>query len=96
LFLTDGFKASTTALLTHYEQWVQPERRQARGSTPRPRWLPRPQLLYAQVVKIVRRRRLVRVRPRVGCGTPEAVQQVLSPLGWQINTAAVGTILRVP
>jgi IS1 family transposase len=88
-FLTDGFKAYTTALLTHYGQWVQPERRQARGSTPRPRWLPLPQLLYAQVVKTVRRRRLVRVRPRVVFGSLKAVQQVLSPLGWQINTAFV-------
>src|SRR5712691_5588132 len=29
LFLTDGFKEYTTALLTHYGQWVQPARRQA-------------------------------------------------------------------
>ena len=36
LFLTDGFKEYTTALLTHYGHWVQPERRQARGPTPRP------------------------------------------------------------
>ena len=33
LFLTDGFKEYTTALLTHYGQWVQPERRQ-RGPPP--------------------------------------------------------------
>jgi len=76
-------------LLTHYGQWVQPARRQATGATPKPRWMPLPQLLYAQVVKTVRRRRLVRVRHRVVFGTLEAVQQVLSPLGWQINTAFV-------
>ena len=29
LFLTDGFKAYTTALLTHYGQWVQPARQRA-------------------------------------------------------------------
>jgi transposase-like protein/IS1 family transposase len=89
LFLTDGFKEYTTALLTHYGYWVQPERRQARGPTPRPRWLPRSGLLYAQVIKTVRRRRLVRVRYRVVFGTLETVNAVLAPLGWQINTAFI-------
>ena len=77
LFLTDGFKEYATALLTHFGYWVQPPRRQATGPAPKPRWMPRPQLLYAQVVKTVRRRRLVRVRHRVVFGTLEAVQQVL-------------------
>jgi len=89
LFLTDGFKAYTTALLTHYGQWVQPPRRQAKGPTPKPRWMPRPQLLYAQVVKTVRRRRLVRVRHRVVFGTLAAVEQVRAACGWQINTAGI-------
>src|SRR5215471_2739042 len=89
LFLTDGFKEYTTALLTHYGQWVQPPRRQAQGPTPKPRWMPRPQLLYAQVVKTVRRRRLVRVSHRVVFGTLEAVAQVLAACGWQMNTAFV-------
>ena len=40
LFLTDGFKEYATALLTHYGQWVQPERRQATGPLPKPRWMP--------------------------------------------------------
>src|SRR5262245_18417901 len=48
-----------------------------------------PQLLYAQVVKTTRRRRLVNVTHRVVFGTLEAVNQVLSPLGWQINTSLV-------
>jgi IS1 family transposase len=89
LFLTDGFKEYATALLTHYGQWVQPERRQATGPAPKPRWIPLPGLLYAQVVKTVRRRRLVRVRHRVVFGTLEAVQQVLAACGWQINTAFI-------
>jgi IS1 family transposase len=89
LFLTDGFKEYTTALLTHYGQWVQPPRRQAQGPAPKPRWLPLPQLLYAQVVKTVRRRRLVDVKHRVVFGTLEAVKHVLAPLGWPINTAFV-------
>src|SRR5262245_14295410 len=89
LFLTDGFREYTMALLTHYGYWVQPLRRQAKGARPKPRWMPLPQLLYAQVVKTVRRRRLVRVRHRVVFGTLEAVNQMLAPLGWQINTAFV-------
>ena len=40
LFLTDGFKEYTTALLTHDGQWVQPARRQATGAVPKPRWMP--------------------------------------------------------
>jgi hypothetical protein len=89
LFLTDGFREYLTALLTHYGHWVQPERTQTHGPTPKPRWMPRPQLLYAQVVKTVRRRRLVDVQHRVVFGTLEAVQQVLAACGWQINTAFV-------
>ena len=45
LFLTDGFKASMSALLTPFGPWVHPERRQAKGLTPKPRWMPLPQLL---------------------------------------------------
>src|SRR5262249_12608080 len=69
LFLTDGFREYVTALLTHYGSWGQPPRRQATGPAPKPRWLPLPQLLYAQVVKTVRRRRLVDVSHRVVFGT---------------------------
>jgi hypothetical protein len=89
LFLTAGFKEYLTALLTHCGHWVQSPRRQAPGPVPKPRWLPLPQLLYAPVVKTVRRWRLVRVSHRVGCGTLEAVEQVLSVCGWQIQTAFV-------
>src|SRR5262249_12816654 len=47
----------------------------------------RPGLLYAQVIKTVRRRRLVRVSHRVVFGPLAAVEQVLAACGWQINTA---------
>jgi hypothetical protein len=50
VFLTDGYKDYLTALLTHYGQWVQPARRQPTGPLPTPRWMPRPQLLYAHGV----------------------------------------------
>jgi hypothetical protein len=89
LFLTDGFREYLTALLTHYGHWVHPPRRQATGPTPKPRWMPLSGLLYAQVIKTVRRRRLVRVRHRVVFGTLEAIHDVLAPHGWHINTAFV-------
>jgi IS1 family transposase len=89
LFLTDGHKDYLPAILSHFGHWVQPERRQRKGPVPKPRWMPRPGLLYAQVIKTVRRRRLVRVTHRVVFGTLEAVTQVLAPYGWQINTALV-------
>jgi hypothetical protein len=89
LCLTDGFKDYATALLTHFGCWVQPPRRQPHGPTPKPRWMPRPALLYAQVVKQYRRRRVVRVRHRVVFGTLARVTWVLAATGWQINTAFI-------
>jgi transposase-like protein/IS1 family transposase len=59
LFLTDGFREYATALLTHYGHWVQALRCQAKGPLPKPRWMPLPKLLYAQMIKTTRRRRLV-------------------------------------
>jgi IS1 family transposase len=89
LFLTDGFKEYATALPTHFGSWVQPPRRQVQGPTPKPRWMPLPTLLYAQVVKQYRRRRVVRVHHRVVFGTLAGVKQVLAAQGWQINTAFI-------
>jgi IS1 family transposase len=89
LFLSDGYKEYLTAIVTHFGQWVQCPRRQATGHPPKPRWLPLPQLLYAQVIKTLRRRRLVEVKHRVVFGTKAAVDRVLSACGWQINTAFV-------
>ena len=89
LLLSDGYAHYLTAIVTHFGYWRQPPRRQARGAAPQPRWMPQPGLLYAQVLKTTRRRRLVRVSHRVVFGTLEAVQQVLSTCGWQIQTAFV-------
>ena len=89
LFLTDGLKDYATALLTHFGQWMHPERRQERGPMPKPRWIPRPELLYAQVVKSYRRRRIVGVQHRVVFGTRLAIEQGLARCGWTINTAFV-------
>jgi IS1 family transposase len=89
LFMTDGFKEYTMAVLTHFGQWVHPSRWRTPGPAPKPRWMPVPELLYAQVVKTYRRRRLVCVRHRVVFGTLAAVKQVLASHGWHINTAFI-------
>jgi IS1 family transposase len=89
LFLTDGLKDYGTAFLTHFGQWMQPARRQGKGPLPQPRWMPGPQLLYAQVVKSYRRRRIVGIKYRVVFGTIERVKQILAACGWKINTAFV-------
>src|SRR4030095_15186603 len=86
LFVTDGLKDYATALLTHFGQWMHPERRQDKGPIPKPRWMPLPALLYAQVVKSYRRRRLVGVKHRVVFGTQLAIEQILATCGWTINT----------
>jgi IS1 family transposase len=87
LFVTDGLKDYATALLTHFGQWMHPERRQDKG--PKPRWMPLPELRYTQVVKSYRHRRLVSVTHRVVFGTRLAIEQVLARCGWTINTAFV-------
>ena len=89
LFVSDGYPNYLTAIVTHFGHWVQPPRRQPRGPAPKPRWMPLPALLYAQVVKTMRRRRLVEVRRHVVFGTKAAVDHVLAACGWQINTAFV-------
>jgi IS1 family transposase len=89
LFFTDGLKDYTTALLTHFGHWMHPARRQDKGPMPKPRWMPLPQLCYAQVVKSYRRRRMVGVTHRVVFGTRLAIEQLLAACGWTMNTAFV-------
>jgi hypothetical protein len=89
LFLTDGLKDYATALLTHFGSWRHPERHQDKGPRPKPRWSPLPALLYAQVIKSYRRRRLVGVTHRVVFGSRLAIEEALARCGWTINTAFV-------
>jgi IS1 family transposase len=89
LFLTDGFTEDTTALRAHFGQGEQPARRQAKGPWPKPRWMPLPQLRYAQVLKVTPRRRLVRVSHRVVFGALAAIEQGLAAHDWHINTAFI-------
>ena len=89
LFLSDGNPNYLPAIVSHFGHWVQPPRHQARGPAPKPRWMPLPELLYAQVVKTMRRRRIVAVKRHVVIGTQAAVDQVLAAYGWLINTSFV-------
>jgi hypothetical protein len=50
-WFSDGFKGYLPAILGHFGVWTHPERRQDQGPRPKPRWMPLPPLLYAQVVK---------------------------------------------
>ena len=64
---------------------MHPERRQATGPRPQPRWMPLPEVLYAQGVKSYRRRRRVGVKHRVVLGTRRAIARVLATCGWRLN-----------
>jgi IS1 family transposase len=88
-WLSDGFRAYLPAILSHFGWWVHPERRQDKGPGPKPRWMPRPGLLYAQVVKQYRRQRVVGGQHRVVFGTREMAQQVLAACGWTIHTSFI-------
>jgi hypothetical protein len=83
LFLSDGYAHYLTAIVALFGHWVQSPRLQPRGQAPKPCWMPLPALRYAQVVKTMRRRRLVEVKHRVVFGTKAAVAQVLTACGWQ-------------
>jgi hypothetical protein len=49
--------------------------------------MPLPEFLYAQVIKTMRRRRLVAVKHHVVFGTQAVVDQVLAACGWYITQA---------
>jgi IS1 family transposase len=88
-WFSDGFKGYLPAILSHCGLWMHRARRQDKGPWPKPRWMPLPGLLSAQVVKQYRRKRVVRVKHWVVFGTMGAIEQVLSVCGWKINTAFV-------
>ena len=88
-WLSDGFKGYLPAILGHFGWWVHLARRHDKGPWPKPRWMPLPGLLSAQVSKQYRHRRMVGVQHRVVFGTLGAIEQVLSACGWKMNTAFV-------
>jgi IS1 family transposase len=80
---TDGLRLYFYALTAHFGSWVITGRRR--------RWQVDPRLLYGQVHKRYRRRRLVRIRYQMGCGSRRALQATLQTLGWsgRLQTAFV-------
>ena len=88
-WFSDGFKGYLPAILGHCGWWTHPKRRQDKDPWPKPHWMPRPRLLYGQLVKQYRRKRLVGVKHRVVFGTREAMAQVLAAWGWKSNTSFV-------
>lgn len=90
LFISDGWSAYGTALLTHFGHWVEMPRRHKKGAAPKPRWQPLPQLQYAQVVKKRVKGRVVSVSHLVIYGNLAAITAALSnSIGQVINTAFI-------
>ncbi len=82
LFTTDGLRQYFWALTAHFGQWVK------RKPWRKHRWLTDPRLLYAQLIKVRRGRKLKETFSRVLCGTGKAIRQKLLELGF---TGTVGT-----
>jgi IS1 family transposase len=82
---SDGLNLYFYALTAHVGQWVAGVGRRARH------WQVAPGLLYGQVQKVYRRRRLTRVIPRLRCGSWRAFRATLQGLGLsgRVTTAFV-------
>ena len=86
LILTDGYKPYVTAILTHFGHWVQ--RFSEKGRRLPQRWVPLPDITYAQVVKRRVRKRLVSVKHKVVYGSKEPLRSLLKQsVGNTINTS---------
>jgi IS1 family transposase len=87
LFTSDGLNLYFYALTAHFGQWLQVVRR---GRTVR-RWQVEPSLIYGQVKKSYRRRKLVRVTHVMRLGTEAALTVALQQLGFsgRLNTAYI-------
>jgi hypothetical protein len=80
---SDGLTLYFYALTAHFGQWVGRGRRRC--------WQVEQRLVYGQVIKRYRRRRLVAVTQRMLCGTARQPSAALQPLGLsgRLNTAFV-------
>jgi IS1 family transposase len=85
VFTSDGLNLYFYALTAHFGQWVAGVGRRAR------QWQVETGLIYGQVKKHYRRRRLVRVTQVLRCGTRTALRTALQGLGLsgRLNTAFV-------
>ena len=87
LFTSDGLNLYFYALTAHFGQWLQ-ERRRGRNVR---RWQVDPSLIYGQVKKSYRRRRLIRVSQVMRLGTEDALTAGLQGMGFsgRLNTAFI-------
>jgi IS1 family transposase len=87
LFTSDGLTAYFYALTAHFGQWVKGAGRRSR----KPQWQVEAGLLYGQVKKSYRRRKLVRVKHVIRLGTESAFREALQALGFsgRVNTAFI-------
>lgn len=87
IFTTDGLNAYCSALTAHFGHWIQ-----RAGSKKKVRqWQVAAGLLYGQVKKSYRRRKLVRISQVVRLGTEPAFREALQGLGFsgRVNTACI-------
>ncbi len=87
LFTSDGLNRYFYAITAHFGQWLQLS---CRGRNVR-RWQVEPSLIYGQVKKSYRRRKLARVTPVMRLGTEPALKAALQGLGFsgRLNTAFI-------
>jgi IS1 family transposase len=87
LFTSDGLNLYFYALTAHFGKWLQVGRR---GCNVR-RWQVEPGLIYGQVKKSYRRRKLIRVTHVMRLGTEDALKAALQGLGLsgRLNTAFI-------
>ena len=91
LFTSDQLPEYRAALLHTYGGWDQPQRQGDRGRFPKPRRIPCSGLLYAQVIKVRQKGRVVEVSTRIVFGDPASITDRLtaSPVSHTINTSFV-------
>jgi hypothetical protein len=85
VFTSDGLSLYFYALTAHFGQWVTDVGQRVR------RWHVAPGLIYGQVKKSYRRRKVVQVTRMMRCGTAEELRTALKVLGLsgRLNTAFV-------
>lgn len=85
LFLSDGLAAYFYALSAHFGTW------QHNPDKDQPVWQVNARLVYAQLIKVTRWRRLLAAFPRAVCGTVEQARQLLRQAGFsgKIQTAFI-------
>jgi IS1 family transposase len=90
-FTSDQWSAYPNALLRTYGEWYQPTRQGRRGPHPALRCRPRPNLLYAQVVKRREKGRVVEVARKIIGGDANEINMCLaaSVASTTINTSFV-------